>query len=86
MARDVSSYLPTDGITGNRGESAVPQPAEHISCRFHASVLRTGIVRIGLLLGIRHYGVPFLRNSNPNEKGITLLEGDIVLLGDLQNV
>lgn len=86
MSRDLSSYLPTNGITSNRGESAVPQPPKHISCRFHASVFRTGIVRVGLLLGIRHYGVPFFRDSNANKEDITLLEGDIAFLGDFVNI
>jgi hypothetical protein len=49
-------------------------------------VLGLGIVRIFSLFSVLHDSVPFLRNSDSDEEDITLLESDVVLLGDFENI
>jgi len=81
-----SSYLPTNGITGNGRKSIVPQPAENIFGGLDPRVFRVGVVRVGLFLGVRHNSVPLFGNPDADEQNVTLLESDVALLGNLQNV
>jgi len=80
------TYLPTDCITCDGGKSSVPQPAEDFCGRLDSSMLRAGVVRISLFLSICHGRVPLLGHSYTNEKNITLLERDVVLLGNFEDI
>lgn len=80
------THLPAYRITGNGRKTSVPQPAQNIDRGLNTSVLRFWVVRIRLLLGRRHDGIPFLRHSNADKEDVTFLEGDVALLGDFQDL
>lgn len=80
------AHLPTDCITGDGGESSVPQPAKDLCGRFNPSMLRAGVVRVSLFLGVCHGRVPLLGHSYTDEQNITPLKRDLILLGNFKDI
>ncbi len=81
-----ASYLPTDRVTGDRTETCIPQPSQHVRGGLHTRVRGAAVVGVCLLLSVCHDGVPFLGHSNAHKQEIALLECDAAFFGDLLDV